>query len=208
MKRGRAPTAAGRPSKGKQSNIAKAAKANRPHNLAYCTSRNMPLGKRHSKGMQWRAQYMCSIEWVHHSSVISLFTNFNFSQNLAYFFFWGGESSPDLNLSHFCIVLSTLSLFLMNIDKPYIKSMESVRWVLSKNVKKLKIYYDVTGEFPYIAQKSYWFHWYMVYPYPIKNCWAAFLNSTGMRKIEIGLGLHPLLRETVWFLEFHFCVFQ
>ena len=52
VKRGRAPTAAGRPSKGKQSNIAKAAKANRPHNLAYCTSRNMPLGKRHSKGMQ------------------------------------------------------------------------------------------------------------------------------------------------------------
>ena len=35
VKRGRAPTAAGRPSKGKQANIAKAAKTNRPHSLSY-----------------------------------------------------------------------------------------------------------------------------------------------------------------------------
>lgn len=51
VSRGRKQTAAGRPSKIKQANIAKAAKTNRPHNLQYCTSHNLPLGKRHSKGM-------------------------------------------------------------------------------------------------------------------------------------------------------------
>ena len=48
ISRGRSKTAAGRPSKGRQAN---AATTNRPHNLAYCVNKNIPVGKKHSKVM-------------------------------------------------------------------------------------------------------------------------------------------------------------